>query len=348
MTRGVVLVTGAGGYIGCILVPKLLERGYMVKAVDRFFFGREKLPQHQNLEIIKEDVRKMNEDILRGVDYVIDLVAISNDPTGERFNEATWQINYQARVRTAKMAKKYGIKRYIFPSSCSVYGFQEKLVDENSPVNPLTTYAKANKMAEDEIIPLADDNFTVVVLRLATVFGYSPRMRFDLAVNGMVYGAWKTGRLPLMRDGTQYRPFVHIDDVVEAMIKIIEFEDTDKINGEVFNVGGNHLNYRIGDLGNIVKKLIEEYTKKKVEIEWYGDPDRRSYLVSFDKIKRVLSWEPVKKVENGIEEIIHKLESGVLEKTSQTITLEWYTQLEYWYKIIKNVVMYNGILNIEM
>jgi nucleoside-diphosphate-sugar epimerase len=342
-----VLVTGAGGYIGSVLVSKLLEKGYKVKAIDRFFFGTDKLKPHENLEIIKEDTRVLPEEVFGDVDYVVDLVAISNDPTGERFNEATWQINYYSRVRTAKLSKKHGVKRYIFPSSCSIYGFQEDIVDENSSVNPLTTYAKANLQAEKDILPLADKDFTVVILRFSTVFGYSPRMRFDLAINGMTYGAWKTGKLPLMRDGTQYRPFVHVQDVAEVVIKFLEFPNTDKINGEIFNVGGNELNYQIGELGKIVASIVEKETGKKVEIEWYGDPDKRSYRVSFDKIKKILGWEPKRKAEDGVREIIEKLESGELEKTTQTITLDWYTELERWYRIIKELEKYGGILNIQ-
>lgn len=342
-----VLVTGAGGYIGSVIVPKLLKKGYKVKAVDRYFFGKDKLKPDGNLEIIKEDVRMMSKDLFKDVNFVIDLVAVSNDPSGEKFNEATWQINYQARVRTAKIAKEMGVERYILPSSCSVYGFQENIVDENSSTNSLTTYAKANKKAEEEILPLADDNFVVTVIRQATVFGYSPRMRFDLMINGMTFGAWKTGKLPLMRDGTQYRPSVHIEDTTDVMILLLEVSDVKKINGEIFNVGGDHLNYQVATLGQIVKKIVEEETGKKIEIEWYGDPDRRSYRVSFKKIKNVLSWEPKKIAEDGVREIIYKLEKGELDKTIQTITLDWYTELEKWYKIIKEIEMYDGILNIK-
>ena len=347
MSKGTVLVTGAGGYIGSVLVPKLLRRGYKVKALDRFFFGKDKIKPAENLEIIKEDARVYDPKILEGVDYVIDLVAVSNDPSGEYFSEATWQINYASRVRTAKLSKERGIKRYILPSSCSVYGFQKKIVDENSPTNPLTTYAKANKKAEEEVLKLADDNFTVVILRQSTVFGYSPRMRFDLAINGMTYGAWKMGKLPLMRDGTQYRPFVHVQDTTDVMIKMLEVEQS-LINGEIFNVGGNELNYQIGPLGKIVASVVEELTGKKVEIEWYGDPDKRSYRVSFDKIEKTLNWKPKWRAEDGVREIVKKLEAGEIDKTTETITLQWYKELEKWYRIIKELEMYGGILNIDI
>ncbi|HHG74897.1 MAG TPA: NAD-dependent epimerase/dehydratase family protein [Persephonella sp.] len=342
-----VLVTGAGGYIGTVLVPKLLNKGYYVKAVDRYFFGKEKLPQHQNLEIIKEDTRKLPEQIFENVNYVIDLVAVSNDPSGELFNKATWQINYRSRVRTAYLSKKYGIKRYILPSSCSIYGFQEEIVDETSKTNPLTTYAKANEKAEQEVLPLADENFVVTVIRQSTVFGYSPRMRFDLAINGMTYGAWKTGKLPLMRDGTQYRPMVHVQDTTDVMVLLLS-ADKNKINGEIFNVGGDNLNYQIGKLGKIVANTVQKETGRNVDIEWYGDPDHRSYRVSFKKIKETLGWTPKWNAEMGVKEIVNKLEKGEIDKTTETITLNWYKELEKWYNIIEELKMYGGILNIDI
>ena len=342
-----VLVTGAGGYIGTILIPKLLDKEYKVKAVDRYFFGKDKLPIHENLEIIQEDTRKLKEEIFDNVDYVIDLVAISNDPSGELFNKATWQINYESRVRTANIAKRKGVKRYILPSSCSIYGFQENIVDETSPTNPLTTYAKANEKAEQGILPLADENFVVTVIRQSTVFGYSPRMRFDLAINGMTYGAWKTGKLPLMRDGTQYRPMVHVQDTTDVMILLLKAEK-EKINGEIFNVGGDELNYQIGKLGEIVAKTIEKETVKKIEIEWYGDPDHRSYRVSFKKIRETLGWTPKWNAEMGVMEIVKRLENGEADKTADTITLNWYKEMENWYNIIKKIEMYGGILNIHL
>ena len=214
-----ILVTGAAGYIGSILIPKLIAEGHKVTALDRFFFG-DTLTDSNNLIKIRSDARNYDKNLLKGQDAVIDLVAISNDPAGEAFKDATYEINFEARKRTATLAKEFGVKRYILPSSCSIYGFQEldSVATEESPSNPLTHYAKANEMAEQAILPLADNDFCVTILRQATVFGYSPRMRFDLAINGMTFGAWKDRILPLMRDGKQWRPMIHVSDTADAMI----------------------------------------------------------------------------------------------------------------------------------
>ena len=340
MTR--VLVTGAGGYIGTTLVPMLLDEGYAVRAVDRFFFGRQLLPQHDRLEVVVEDSRKLGPEHFEGVDAVIDLVAISNDPSGELFQGATLQINCDSRVRIAHLAKEAGARRYILPSSCSIYGSQEDghIADETGPTNPLTTYARANEMAEQGTLPLADERFCAVVLRQATVYGLSPRMRFDLAINGMTYGAWKTGRLPLMRDGTQWRPMVHVRDTARAQMFMLRV-DPAKVNGQIFNVGSADNTYQIGPLGEVVAG----YIPKDVEIEWYGDPDQRSYRVAFDKIE-ALGYRTEKTAADGVAEICEALEAGTIDKTTQTITLDWYKELVHWHGIIRQVEMYGGIIEI--
>lgn len=337
-----VLVTGAGGYIGTTLVPMLLERGHTVRALDRFFFGQDLLPKSDRLEVVREDNRKLTESHLDGIDGVIDLAALSNDPSGELFQESTWKINHEARVRIAKLAKKCKVKRYVMPSSCSVYGFQVPgvVANETSATNPLTTYAKANLKAEQDILPLADEKFTVSAVRQATVYGYAPRMRFDLAINGMTYGAWKTGKLPLMRDGSQWRPMVHVKDTSEAMCLMLE-ADADKVNGQVFNVGSNQNNYQLKALAEEVAKTVP----RDVELEWYGDPDHRSYRVSFEKIER-LGYKAKYTARDGVQEICEALVSGKLDKTTETLTLKWYQELVKWHRIIKEVEMYGGIIDL--
>ncbi len=329
------LVTGGGGYIGSVLVPKLLEDDHQVMVIDRFFFGRQTLTDHPFLDVLVGDVRQLDPDVLSDIDAVIDLAAISNDPSGELFESATWAINHRARVKCAEMAKAAGVTRYLLPSSCSVYGFQDANIisDETSLTNPLTTYAKANLAAEEGVLSLADDEFCVTVARQATVYGYSPRMRFDLAINGMTYGAWKTGRLPLMRDGSQWRPMVHVADTSEALIHLVSAEH-DIVNRQVFNVGSESNVYQIGDLGEIVAEMVSG----DVEIEWYGDPDHRSYRVNFEKIEST-GWKASRTAGDGVAEICAALDSGDTDRTTETITLDWYKTLARFKDILEDVTI---------
>ncbi|MBW9223434.1 NAD(P)-dependent oxidoreductase [Methanothermococcus sp. SCGC AD-155-E23] len=337
-----VLVTGGGGYIGSILVQMLLEKGYKVKCLDRFFFGMETLSNvlgDPNLEIVKDDIRWFDPNILRDVDTVMDLAALSNDPAGELDPRKTMEINYKGRVRVATLSKKYQVERYILASSCSVYGFQDGVVDERSPINPLTTYAKANALAEEETLPLADDSFSVTVLRQATVYGLSPRMRFDLAINGMVLGFYKHGKIPIMRDGTQWRPFVHIRDTAGAFIKVLESE-RDLVNKEVFNVGSNEQNYQIKPLA----ELIAEAIGLPFNFEWYGSPDNRSYRVDFSKIRDVLGFKPKYTPKEGAREIYDALVEGRVKDSIKTRTVDWYKFLIEAQKIVKEVELRGVIL----
>jgi len=319
-----VLVTGAGGYIGSVLVPMLLDCGHRVVAVDRFLFGREVLPQEAaGLTVVRKDVRHLEPDLLEGVDAVVDLAALSNDPAGELDPEKTWEVNHRARARLARMARESGVRRYVLPSSCSVYGFQDGLLDESSPTNPLTTYAKANLQAERDVLPLADGEFCVVVLRQATVYGYSPRMRFDLAINGMVRGFFKNGRIPILRDGTQWRPFVHVRDTCRAMLAVLEAPE-DRVNGEVFNVGSDDQNVQIMPLA----RRVAEAMGVPFEYEWYGLPDHRSYRVSFRKIADRLGYRTTQTVEDGAREVYRALREGRVDPDDpRTITVGWYKQL---------------------
>ena len=340
--KKLILITGAGGYIGCILSELLVSKGYQIRALDRYFFGKDLLIKNPDIEIIRDDTRLFKDSILEGVDAVIDLAAISNDPSGELFQQSTWDINHKARANLAIQAKKNGVKRYILPSSCSVYGFLEEgvIADESFQTNPLTTYAKANLTAEQDVLSLADETFCSTVIRQATVYGFSPRMRFDLAINGMTYGAWKNGNIPLMRNGEQWRPMVHVKDTSAAMNLLLE-ADPEKINGQIYNIGSDINNYQLKSLAETVANTLPN----NVSIDWYGDPDDRSYRVSFDKIEK-LGFKAKFKAEDGVQEIAEALEKGLIDKSPKTITLEWYKELVKWNKIINETSINGSIIDL--
>jgi len=337
-----VLVTGGAGYIGSVMVPMLLEKGYKVKCLDRFFFGKETLGDvisNSNLELIKDDIRWFDSSILNGVDVAIDLASLSNDPAGELVPSKTYDINYLGRVRVAKLCEKYKVGRYILASTCSVYGFQENVLDEKSPTNPLTTYAKSNVLAEKDVLQLEDKKFSVTVMRQATVYGLSPRMRFDLAVNGMVLGAYKNKKIPVMRDGTQWRPFIHVKDTSKAFVTVLE-SPKDKVNGQIFNVGSNEQNIQILALA----ELVRENLPIPIEVEWYGSPDKRSYRVNFDKIHRTLGFGPDCTPKDGVRGVYEALEGGKVIDSIETKTVEWYKHLLSMRETLKEIIIRDTII----
>lgn len=336
-----VLVTGGAGYIGSVLSRILLEKGYDVTCLDRLFFGIAPIKEvADKIRLIKDDVRWFKPEILKGIDAVFDLASLSNDPSGELEPQKTLEINYMGRVRVAKLSKKYGVTKYVLASSCSVYGFQEGILTEESSLNPLTTYAKANTLAEKEILPLADRSFNVTILRQATVYGYSPRMRFDLAINGMVLGFYKNGKIPIMRDGKQWRPFIHVKDTSNAFIKVLE-ADPELVNSQVFNAGSNEQNIQIFDLA----KLIAESINLPFNCEWYGSPDKRSYRVSFNKIQETLNFKPHHTPKEGAKEVFDALKNGrVSGDDPRTITVKWYKHLLEMHTLIKNIEINGAIL----
>ncbi len=320
----VILVTGGGGYLGCVLVPLLLEYGYRVKVLDRFFWGEELLSPYtsDHLTLINADTRSYDETYLSGIDVVIDLAALSNDPIGELNPQETLDINYHARVRTATLAKKMGVKRYILASTCSVYGFQEALLDELSTPKPVTTYARASLLAENDILPLADDTFCVTFLRQGTLYGVSPRMRFDLLVNTMTLSLVRDG-IVVIQDGEQWRPIVHVADSAAAFIKVMN-ADTRVVNGEIFNVGSTNQNYQIK---NAAETIVATLNPSATIARQGAQGDFRSYRASFEKIKAVLQYQPQHTIEDGAREVYEALASKRISETVQTKTIEWYKHL---------------------
>ena len=302
----------------------LLEAGREVVVLDRFFFGWESLKDvFDRVRIVRDDIRWCDPSVFAGVDCVMDLASLSNDPSGELNAEKTMEINYRGRVRVANLAKKQGIRKYILASTCSVYGSSEGISDETSALNPLNTNARAKALAEQEILALNDRSFCTTVLRQATVYGLSNRMRFDLAINGMVMSFHKTGKLKVMRDGTQWRPFVHVKDTSETFITALE-ADSDVVGRKVFNVGSNDQNFQILGLAQTVAEAIGV----PFDYEWYGSPDTRNYRVSFDKIEKELRFKPRYTPREGAREIYDALRSGELDSDNpKFITVEWYKKL---------------------
>jgi nucleoside-diphosphate-sugar epimerase len=336
-----VLVTGGAGYIGSTLIRLLLQKGYQVTCLDRFFFGKESLEDIKDqIKLVKDDIRSFKPEILNGIDAVLDLASLSNDPSGELDPQKTMEINYKGRVRVAKLSKKQGVSRYILASTCSVYGFKEGLLNEETPPNPLTTYAKANVLAGNEILPLGDKSFTATVLRQATVYGLSYRMRFDLAVNGMTLGFFKNKKIPIMRDGRQWRPFIHVKDTSRAFIKVIDSEP-DLVNKEIFNVGSITQNIQIFNLA----RMVAESMDLPFNYEMYGDPDKRSYKVDFNKIHKTLGFSTDYTPRDGAREIFNALKNSKVDPDDpKTITVKWYKNLLEMHNFVKDIEKNGEIL----
>ncbi len=320
-----VLVTGGQGYVGAVLAPHLVDKGYNVTVLDRGFFLNNAIRENferLGIKSLKEDIRFFEPGFLKGMDAVVDLAALSNDPAGELDQLKTLDINYLGRSRVARLSKAVGVERYVLASSCSTYGFQEDIVDETSPINPLTTYARANYLAESDNLPLSDDRFHPVALRFATAFGYSDRLRLDIAINAMTYNSINQGKVRLMRDGKQFRPFVHVRDMARAIEKVLA-ADQDIVSGEVFNVGSDNQNVMLEDVAETVIKL----TGSANDIEWYGDPDTRSYKVSFSKMKKKLGFDCKYSIDYGVKEMSEKFRDSSFEFREDMMTVEHYKKI---------------------
>ncbi|MEM3191147.1 MAG: SDR family oxidoreductase [Candidatus Parvarchaeota archaeon] len=320
-----VLVTGGAGYIGSILTDMLAERGHEVTVLDRFLFG-DTIGNIKGVTKILDDIRYIDTDkfmnILKDIDAVIDLAALSNDPSGELNPVNTVSINHLGRLRVATLAKEAGVRKYILPSSCSIYGFNDNYVDENSHPNPLTTYAKANLALEKDCLALNSDEFKVTVFRLATVYGLSiKRMRFDLVVNDIVGQIYTKGYTTLTTGGNQWRPFIHVRDVCKGIILGLAKKD---LGGEVLNLGSNEQNYQIIE---VAKKIFASLEKDEKYV-WVGSPDTRSYRVKFDKIVELLDFHPDWDIGKGAREVWKALEEGSLRYGDlRTITVKWYKKM---------------------
>jgi nucleoside-diphosphate-sugar epimerase len=285
----------------------LLQAGHEVVGFDsNIFEGSTFFPFEENIRSIRKDIRDAELQDLRGFDAVIHLAGLSNDPLGDLNPELTFDINYRASVRLAEMARQAGVPRFLFSSSCSNYGAGgDRMLDETSPLHPVTPYGKAKVMVEKEISLLATDSFSPTYLRNAIAYGVSPRLRFDLVVNNLTAYAYTINSIVLKSDGTPWRPIVHIADISRAFLAVLH-APAEPVHNQAFNVAPIGANYRISELAQIVRQVVPV---NKVEFAPNAGPDKRCYRVDSSKISRVLpSFRPVWDVFTGVQELYTKYE----------------------------------------
>lgn len=275
-----ILVTGAEGYIGAVLCKKLTDNGFNVVGIDSLFYKSSYLDENKSYKLLEKDIRTITEQDLKGIDCIIHLAALSNDAMSEIDPKLTVDINYKATTNLAKKAKEAGVKRFIFSSSCSVYGAGENdYVDENSRMNPQTTYATSKIKSEKILKKMSSGDFCVCILRNSTVYGYSPRFRNDLVVNNFVTHMLSFGEIEILSDGTPWRPLIDVRDLADIFIQFIK-ADTRKVNGEIFNIGFEENNFQVKDIANIIHTEFPDY---KINFANKNGPDKRSYKVNFEK-----------------------------------------------------------------
>jgi nucleoside-diphosphate-sugar epimerase len=319
-----ILVTGTEGYLGCLLAAELLRDGHDVVGVDTGFYkagwlydGVDATPR-----TLVKDIRHLSAEDLTGVDAVVAMAELSNDPLGHLAPDVTFEINHQGSVHLARLAKAAGVERFVYMSSCSVYGVADGVVDEGTPVNPQTPYAECKVLVERNVSGLADDDFTPTFLRNATAYGASPRMRFDIVLNNLAGLAWTTQQIAMTSDGSPWRPLVHALDIAKA-IRCTLAAPREAVHDEVFNVGSSEQNYRVRDIAEIVGAAFPGCAVTFGD----GGADNRSYRVDFDKISTGL---PGFSCEWNAQQGAHQLQGvfAAIQMDAETFTGRGHTRLK--------------------
>lgn len=331
-------MTGSDGYVGSVMAKILIDRGYDVVGCDTGFFGgSDFVKMEYNIPTVRADIRDIADSDVEGTDALIHLAALSNDPMGELDPTLTDEVNHIASVRLARLCKKIGCERFLFASSCSMYGVSApgQTLTEEAPLNPVSAYARSKVDAERSISRLADRHFSPVFLRNATVYGPSPRMRFDLVLNNLVGCGFATGKVQIMSDGTPWRPLVHVEDMSQAFLAALE-APRDVIHNQAFNVGADSQNFEVREIAGFVEKAIPDC---RIEYANNGGPDPRSYRVDFSKIATMLhAFEPRWTVEQGVRQLLQIFKTRGL--TRQEFESAEYTRL----KKLKHLLMTGRLL----
>ncbi len=309
-----VLVTGHNGYIGSVMVPVLQQAGHEVIGLDTFFFEDCTFHDEQSrLSFIRKDIRDLEPSDLSHVDAVIHLAALCNDPLGDMNSDWTFDINHQASVHLAHLAKQAGVERFLYSSSCSMYGASGSgdFLNEEAPFNPVTPYAISKIRSEEDISKLADSTFSPVFMRNATAYGLSPRLRVDIVLNNLACWAHTTGSIKIMSDGTPWRPIVHVEDISYAFLAALT-APKENIHNQAFNVGITEENYQIKDLAEIVQEV---WPHCSIEFANQTGPDPRSYRVDFSKLKNSLpEFQPRWNARKSAQHLREVLETVQLSK----------------------------------
>jgi len=336
-----VLLVGGAGYVGAVLAYELLERGYAVRILDRLYFGDDGLRNiRDRVELIVGDMRTAGADVLKGVDSVINVGGLSNDPTAEYNPQANYEMNTLAAKKLADLCVEHGVRRYIYASSCSIYDrgvgneSADVLLDETSEVHPRAAYSSSKREAEKLLLGMASDAFCPVILRKGTVFGFSPRMRYDLVVNTFVKSALGTGKITLYYGGEMWRPLIDVRDVARAYIVCLEAPE-EKVRGEIFNV--SFRNFRISELGLRVRVALREMGYDVDIVPDYKYHGVRSYRVSTSKIERVLDFRPKVTVEESVKDLVKQIQQyGYTDwDNPKYYNIRWLRLLEEAHKVIR-------------
>src|SRR5215470_499315 len=309
--RGTVLVTGGAGYVGAVLVPKLLAAGYRVRVIDLFLFGEDVLPVDPMLETVKGDIRDqaLVSRIMRGIDVVIHLACISNDPSFELNPNLSRTINYDCFEPLVDVARRASVRRFIYASTSSVYGVSDAPdVTEEHPLVPLTDYNKYKGMCEPILLRYQASDFTTVIIRPATVCGYSPRLRLDLTVNILTNLAVNKRAITIF-GGSQKRPNIHIEDITDLYVDLLSMPD-ELVAGRIFNAA--YQNRTVAELGEIVRSVVDREMPElaPIAVETSPSNDLRSYHVSSEKIKRELGWTPERTLEDAVIDLCRAFRAG--------------------------------------